>query len=327
MSRLASNEMPFPLLPEVTAAITAAVTDSNRYPDPSVSVLTERLADRHGVAPERVAVGCGSNQIVQELVEISCDAGQEVVFGWRSFEAYPGFTAIAGATAVKVPLKDQALDLPGMAAAVTDQTRLVLLCSPNNPTGTALTQTEVKEFLAAVPAHVLVVLDEAYFEFVTDPDVVNGMTLLDEHPNLVVVRTFSKAYGLAGLRVGYCVASAEIAGALRQVHLPFSVTVAAQAAALASLDVQDRLLAQVSEVVALREPLRQELLALGWAVPPTQGNFVWLPTDDAERVADVFETHGVLVRAFAGEGVRITVGLPEDNAKVLEGARAALVPG
>ncbi len=324
MSRLASNEMPYPLLPSVTAAITQAVTDSNRYPDPSVTVLTERLAAKHGVDPSRVAVGCGSNQIVQELVEISCDAGEEVVFGWRSFEAYPGFTAIAGATAVKVPLKDQALDLPAMAAAITERTRLVLLCSPNNPTGTALTQAEVVAFLAQVPQDVLVVVDEAYFEFVDDPAVVNTFTLLDEHPNLVVVRTFSKAYGLAGLRVGYAVSTPAIAGALRQVHLPFSVTIAAQAAALASLDVEDQLLAQVATVVELREPLRKELLDLGWQIPPTQGNFVWFPTPDADRLSEVFEQHGVLVRCFSGEGCRVTVGLPEDNTKVVAAARAAL---
>ena len=324
MSRLASNEMPYPLLPSVTAAITQAVTDSNRYPDPSVTVLTERLAAKHGVDPSRVAVGCGSNQIVQELVEISCDAGEEVVFGWRSFEAYPGFTAIAGATAVKVPLKDQALDLPAMAAAITERTRLVLLCSPNNPTGTALTQAEVVAFLAQVPQDVLVVVDEAYFEFVDDPAVVNTFTLLDEHPNLVVARTFSKAYGLAGLRVGYAVSTAAIAGALRQVHLPFSVTIAAQAAALASLDVEDQLLAQVATVVELREPLRKELLDLGWQIPPTQGNFVWFPTPDADRLSEVFEQHGVLVRCFSGEGCRVTVGLPEDNTKVVAAARAAL---
>ena len=325
MSRLASNEMPYPLLPEVTEAVARAVTDSNRYPDPSVTLLTERLAAKHGVDPSRVAVGCGSNQIVQELVEISCDAGDEVVFGWRSFEAYPGFTAIAGAQAVTVPLADHALDLPAMADAVTDRTRLVLLCSPNNPTGPALSQVAVADFLQRVPEDVLVVVDEAYAEFVDDPAAVNSFTLLDEHPNLVVTRTFSKAYGLAGLRVGYAVSTPHLAGALRQVHLPFSVTIAAQAAALASLEVEDRLLAQVASVVELREPLRKELVELGWDVPPTQGNFVWLPTPDAERLALVFEEHGVLVRCFPGEGCRVTVGLPEDNAKVVAAARAGLV--
>ena len=322
MSRLASNEMPYPLLPSVAEAVATALTESNRYPDPSVTVLTERLAAKHGVDPDRVAVGCGSVQLVQELVEISCDAGDQVVFGWRSFEAYPTLTAIAGASAVPVPLKDHRLDLPAMAAAVTDQTRLVILCSPNNPTGPALAQADVVSFLATVPERVLVVVDEAYAEFVDDPAAVNSFTLLDQHPNLVVLRTFSKAYGLAGLRVGYAVSSAAVAGALRQVHLPFSVTIAAQAAALASLAVEEQLLAQVASVVELREPLRKELLDLGWHVPPAQGNFVWLPTTDADALSEVFEQHGVLVRAFSGEGVRITVGRPEDNAKVLSAARS-----
>jgi histidinol-phosphate aminotransferase len=325
VSRLASNETPFPLLPAVQDAITAALADSNRYPDPAATRLTEALAVKHLVEVDRIALGCGSVQLVQELVEIACDAGDEVVFAWRSFEAYPTLTAIAGATEVRVPLKDQALDLDAMAAAVTDRTRLVLLCSPNNPTGTALAQDDVKAFLEAVPGDVIVVVDEAYAEFVDDPLVVDGTRLLSSYPNLVVLRTFSKAYGLAGLRVGYAIAGdPAVAGALRQVHLPFAVSIAAQAAALASLEVEDQLMAQVAQVVALREPLRQDLLAIGWDVPPTQGNFVWLPTGaDTDRVNQAFEDHGVLVRAFSGEGIRITVGTAKDNERVLAAARAA----
>jgi histidinol-phosphate aminotransferase len=324
-ARLASNETPFPLLPHVQAAIAAAVKDSNRYPDPSVLRLTEALAAKHLVEADRIAVGCGSVQLVQELVEITCDAGDEVVFGWRSFEAYPTLTAVAGATPVQVPLKNAHLDLEAMAAAVTEWTRLVLLCSPNNPTGPALAQDDVKSFLEAVPSHVLVVVDEAYAEFVDDPLAVDATRLLSSYPNLVVLRTFSKAYGLAGLRVGYALAGdPAVAGALRQVHLPFAVSVAAQAAALASLEVEDELMAQVAHVVALREPLRQALLEIGWEVPPAQGNFVWLPTGaDTDRVSQVFEDHAVLVRAFSGEGIRVTVGTPKDNERVLAAARAA----
>jgi histidinol-phosphate aminotransferase len=326
LSRLASNETPYPLLPQVQRAISAAVGDGNRYPDPGAVRLTEALAAKHSVDAAHVAVGCGSVQLVQELIEISCDAGDEVVFGWRSFEAYPTLTAIAGAKGVPVPLREAHLDLDAMAAAVTDRTRLVLLCSPNNPTGTALTAAEVRTFLSRLPAHVLVVLDEAYAEFVDDPEVVDGTQLLDQHANLVVLRTFSKAYGLAGLRVGYALAAdPAVAGALRQVHLPFSVSVPAQAAALASLAAESELLTQVAEVVALREPLRQDLRALGWDVPPTQGNFVWLPAgDDSERVAQVFEDHDVLVRCFAGEGIRVTVGTDKDHVRVLAAAEAAL---
>jgi histidinol-phosphate aminotransferase len=201
----------------------------------------------------------------------------------------------------------------------------VLLCSPNNPTGPALAQDDVKSFLEAVPSEVLVVVDEAYAEFVDDPLAVDGTRLLSSYPNLVVLRTFSKAYGLAGLRVGYAIAGdPAVAGALRQVHVPFSVSVPAQAAALASLEVEDQLMAQVAQIVAAREPLRQGLLEIGWQVPPSQGNFVWLPTGaDTDRVAQVFEDNAVLVRAFSGEGMRITVGTPLDNERVLAGARAA----
>jgi histidinol-phosphate aminotransferase len=324
-SRLASNETPFPLLPEVQQAIATAVADSNRYPDPAAARLTDALAAKHLVDSERIAVGCGSVQLVQELVEIACDAGEEVVYGWRSFEAYPTVTAIAGATGVTVPLRDAHLDLDAMAAAVNDRTRLVLLCSPNNPTGPALAHDDVKSFLETVPAEVLVVVDEAYAEFVDDPLAVDGTRLLSSYPNLVVLRTFSKAYGLAGLRVGYAIAGdPAVAGALRQVHLPFSVSIAAQAAALASLAVEDKLLAQVAEVVARREPLRQALLEIGWDVPPTQGNFVWLPTaGDTDRVNQVFEDHDVLVRAFSGDGIRITVGTDRDHERVLAAAKAA----
>jgi histidinol-phosphate aminotransferase len=326
LSRLASNETPFPLLPQVVAAVGEALADSNRYPDPAATRLTEALAAKHAVDVGRIAVGCGSVQLVQELVEISCDAGDEVVFGWRSFEAYPTLTAIAGAVPVQVPLRDAHLDLPAMAAAVTDRTRLVLLCSPNNPTGPALAESDVKAFLEAVPRHVLVVLDEAYAEFVDDPLAVDGTRLLGSYPNLLVLRTFSKAYGLAGLRVGYAIAGApRVAGALRQVHLPFAVSVAAQAAALASLEAEPELLAQVAQVVTEREPLRQRLRAVGWDVPETQGNFVWLPAGGgSDRASQVFEDHGVLVRCFSGEGLRVTVATPADSERVVAAARAVL---
>ena len=325
VSRLASNETPYGLLPHVQEAIAAAVVDGNRYPDPQAVRLTEAVAAKHALDVDRVALGCGSVQLVQELVEIACDAGEEVVYGWRSFEAYPTLTTIAGATSVQVPLKDMHLDLDAMADAVTDRTRLVLLCSPNNPTGPALQADDVKAFLARVPDHVVVAVDEAYAEFVDDPGAVDGTRLLDAHPNLVVLRTFSKAYGLAGLRVGYALCSdPAVAGALRQVHLPFAVSVPAQAAALASLEVEDQLLQQVAEVVALREPLRQGLRELGYDVPPTQGNFVWLPTGaDSDRVSQVFEDHAVLVRCFSGEGIRVTVATARDNERVLAAAAAA----
>ena len=325
--RLASNETPFPLLPSVVDAVARAVADGNRYPDPAVTELTAAIAAKHGVDASCVAVGCGSVMLVQQLVQIAADAGDEVVYAWRSFEAYPGLVKIAGATPVEVPLAGYEHDLDAMADAVNDRTRLVILCTPNNPTGPALRQDDVRAFLARVPSTVLVVLDEAYAEFVDDPAAVDGRTLLADHPNLCVLRTFSKAYGLAGLRVGYCLtADPAVAAALRQVQVPFSVSLPAQAAALASLAAEDELLERVRTIAAEREPLRLALRELGYDVPPAQGNFVWIPAgEDTTRLAEAFDAAGVLVRPFAGEGLRISVTTPGDSARVIEAARSALV--
>lgn len=329
LARLASNETPLGLLPGVVEAVAKAVADANRYPDPAATELTAALAARHGVDVSRVAVGCGSVSLIQQLVQIAVDAGDEVVYAWRSFEAYPNIVKVAGATAVQVPLDGYEHDLKSMAAAVTDRTGLVLLCSPNNPTGPALRHSDVQAFLETVPGDVLVVIDEAYAEFLDDPDAVDGKRLLPDHPNLAVLRTFSKAYGLAGLRVGYCLAGApETASALRQVAVPFQVSVAAQAGALASLAAEDELLERVHAVVQEREPLRQRLLELGYDVPPSQGNFVWLPTGaDTMRVAGVFDEAGVLVRPFDGDGIRITVATAADSDRVVDAARTARARG
>jgi histidinol-phosphate aminotransferase len=326
LARLASNETPLGLLPSVVDAIARAVADANRYPDPAAAQLTTALARRYGVDEARVAVGCGSVSLLQQMVQISADAGDEVIYPWRSFEAYPGLVKVAGARPVEVPLDGYEHDLKAMAEAVTDATRLVILCSPNNPTGTALRAADVRTFLQSVPDHVLVVLDEAYAEFVDDPAAVDGTQLLADHPNLAVLRTFSKAYGLAGLRVGFCLAgSPDVASALRQVAVPFQVSVAAQAAALASLEAEQELLARVAAIVGGREPLRQQLRALGYDIPPAQGNFVWLPTGaDTIRVAKVFDDAGILVRPFDGDGIRVTVTTAADGARVLAAATAAL---
>ncbi len=326
LARLASNETPFPPLPSVIEAVARALEQGNRYPDPMSTRLVQAIADKHRLDPALVAVGCGSVALVQELVQIACDAGDEVIYGWRSFEAYPTFVTVAGAVEVRVPLREFELDLPAMAAAVTERTRLVLLCTPNNPTGPALSATGVRAFLDAVPTDVLVVIDEAYAEFVRDPLAVDGTELLSSHANVVVLRTFSKAYGLAGLRVGYALAgSAQVADALRQVRVPFAVSIAAQAAALASLDAEDELLARVEQVVAERGPLREALRALGHDVPVSQGNFVWLPAgDDSDRLAAAFEDHGVLVRCFGGDGLRVTVTTAADSARVVAAAQAAM---
>jgi len=322
--KLASNEIPLPPPPAVLAAIAEAAANGNRYPDPGVTRLTARLAERHGLATDRIAVGCGSVLLCQQLVQIVCDSpDDEVIYAWRSFEAYPIVVRISNARNVPVPLDSEYRhDLKAMAAAITPRTRMVFLCSPNNPTGTALRREELCAFLAEVPKDVLVVLDEAYREFVTDPDVPDGLTLLEGRPNLVVLRTFSKAYRLAGLRVGYAVGDPAVIGALRKVYPAFSVSSLAQAAALASLDCVPELLATCAEVAEERVRVRAELTELGFTVAETQANFVWLPLGDrAIEFAEHCEREKVILRPFAGDGVRVTVAGTDENDAFLAAAR------
>jgi histidinol-phosphate aminotransferase len=328
--KLASNETPYPPLPHVVQRITEAAGSVNRYPDSFSVELTEALAAKARVDPAHVAVGCGSVSLCTQLVQAAADADEEVMYAWRSFEAYPIITAVSGASALQVPLHDHVHDLPAMAERITGKTRLVFVCNPNNPTGTVVGRDELVAFLRAVPEDVVVALDEAYREFVTDPDVPDGLTLLDEHPNLVVLRTFSKAYGLAGLRVGYAVAADPvIATALRQTQVPFAVTTVAQQAALASLEpaAEQQLMARVAEIVGERDRVRDELLGMGYEVPPSQANFVWLPLGDATiDWARRVEDDAVIVRAFGGSGVRITVSSADENDRLLAAAKAAGAP-
>ncbi|MCP2258074.1 histidinol-phosphate aminotransferase [Streptoalloteichus tenebrarius] len=322
--KLASNEVSLGPLPSVVEAVARAATEMNRYPDTAATALVDRLATRLDVAPERIAVGCGSVTLCQQLVQATCGEADEVVFAWRSFEAYPLIVQVVGARQTRVPLTEEhGLDLDAMARAITPATRLVFVCNPNNPTGTPLRRDALERFLDTVPRDVLVVLDEAYREFVTDPDVPDGVELARGRDNVAVLRTFSKAYGLAGLRVGYCVAAPEVAAALRKVYVPFSVNSVAQAAAIASLDAEDELLARCRDVVAERERVRSELLSLGFAVPETQANFVWLPLGERTQA---FNEHclenKVVVRAFAGDGARVTIGTREENDAFLSAARS-----
>ena len=322
--KLASNETPYPPLPHVLERIAAAAAQANRYPDSSSTTLTNALAERFGVDPARVAVGCGSVSLCTQLVQAVVDADEEVVYAWRSFEAYPIIAAVSGASSVQVPLENYVHDLDAMAEHITGKTRLVFVCNPNNPTGTAVDRAALIAFLRRVPEDVVVALDEAYREFVTDPSVPDGTTLLDEHPNVVVLRTFSKAYGLAGLRVGYAIAAdPAVAGALRQTQVPFAVTTVAQEAALASLEpaAEEQLRARVAEVVTERVRVREALLSFGYDVPPTQANFVWLPLGDATTEwAAGCEQRQVIVRGFAGHGARVTVSTPEENDRFLAAA-------
>jgi len=320
---LSSNEVSTPTPPSVLAAIADAATEVNRYPQMANDDLMARTSEYVGVPEERLAIGCGSVSLCQQLIQAMCTEGQEVVFAWRSFEAYPIVTQIAGARGVRVPLtSDHRHDLDAMLAAVNDNTRVMFVANPNNPTGSALHTAELTSFLDAVPDHVLVVLDEAYREFVTDPDLPDGLTLTENRENLAVVRTLSKAYGLAGLRVGYAVASPEVAGAVRKVGIPFSVSRVAQAAAIAAMDAAGELLARCELIAVERQRVRAELLSMGYEVPESQANFVWLPL--GERTAAFTEhllSQKIVVRAFVGEGARVTVAQPEENDAFLAAAR------
>ncbi|URM97312.1 histidinol-phosphate transaminase [Actinomadura madurae] len=321
--KLSSNESPHGPLPSVVDAIGEAARNVNRYPDNNATALTEAIAEFCGVPADHVAVGCGSVGMTQMLLEAVAEPGAEVVYAWRSFEAYPLLVSLSGATGVQVALRDETHDLPAMAGAITDRTRLIFLCNPNNPTGTIVRRAEIEAFLDRVPADCLVVLDEAYREYVRDDEVPDGLTLYGDRPNLAILRTFSKAYGLAGLRIGFLVAHPEVAGAIRKTFLPFSVNSVAQAAGIASLRATGELLERVEGTVKERDRVRDALLADGWTVPPTEANFVWLRLGD--RTMDfsaACDAQGVSVRPFAGEGARVSIGSPEENDAFLAVAKA-----
>lgn len=321
---LASNESPFGLLPSVSAVLAAHANGVSRYPDMTSTRLVDAIAAHHGVAPERIAVGAGSVEVVGQIAAAAVDTGDEVVFGWRAFEAYPIVTAIAGGTAVRVPLNEAyAHDVDAMVAATTDRTRLVLLCNPNNPTSTAVGRDALQRLVDGVPDDTLVVIDEAYREYV-DPEVVpDAFELFGDRPNVVVLRTFSKAFALAGVRVGYCIASPEVAGAVRKCQVPFSVSALAQEAAIAALGDIEEVRRRAKLTVGERERVSAALIDAGYTVAASQANFVWLPLGDAASdFATACANDGVLVRPFAGEGVRVTIGLDSENDRFLEIARA-----
>ncbi len=320
--KLSSNENPLPPLPSVSKAIAAAGESVHRYPDMFAVDLVTALAQRRGLPPENVIVGAGSVAVLAHLLQAYAGPGREVVYAWRSFEAYPILTALTGATPVTVPLAEGGRhDLDAMASAMSERTTAVMVCSPNNPTGPAVTADEFAAFVDRVPSHVLIVLDEAYVEFVSDPGSVKGDHYIGAdawaaHPNVVVLRTMSKAYGLAGLRVGFAFGLAEILAPARACVTPFSVSSVAQVAALASLEAEAELLARVEGIVAERGRMLAALTTDGWSVPDAQGNFVWIGASDrtAELVTHLgAQSPAILVRPFTDEGVRLTIGSPTEN--------------
>ncbi len=321
--KLSSNENPFPPPAAVVRAVESAAAAMNRYPDMGNVALYEALATRLDVPVDSLAASTGSVAVLYHLVQAFCEPGDEVVHAWRSFEAYPIAASVCGAVSVQVPLTaDARHDLDAMADAVTDRTRVVLVCTPNNPTGPAVGHASLEAFLRSVPPDVVVVVDEAYGEFVRGDDPLRALELLRGHANVVVLRTFAKAYGLAGLRAGYLVAHPTVASAVRACSLPFGVSAVAQAAAVAVLGCEDQLLERIEAIVAERDRVVASLRDQGWEVPDAQGNFVWLPLgEDTARFAAAAETAGVVLRPYAPDGVRVTVGEPPANDLVLEVAR------
>ncbi|MEO8907555.1 MAG: histidinol-phosphate transaminase [Microbacteriaceae bacterium] len=317
--KLSSNENPFDPLPGVLEAVTVAAT-LNRYPDGAALALRTRLAERFAVELNQVHLGAGSVALLSQFINAAAGPGDEVLYSWRSFEAYPGLVAVSGARSVQIPNRaDGSHDLDAMAAAITENTRVIIVCSPNNPTSTIVTATAFTAFMATVPSDRLVLLDEAYHEFVTDAAAVDGAPLLARYPNLVVLRTFSKAYGLAGLRIGYAVGQAAIIAAAQSAAIPMSVTDVAQAAALASISFEEELLERVARIALRRDEVRAGLVEQGWEIPESQGNFVWLATgDETAAAADAFFDADLSVRAFPPEGIRISIGEAESVDKVLK---------
>lgn len=314
--KLASNETVFGPLPSVRAAIDRATDSINRYPDNGCAELKATLAKHVGsdFAPEHIAVGCGSVSLCQQLIQTTASVGDEVMFGWRSFEIYPPQVQVAGATPVPVPLTNHNFDLEAMLRAVTDRTRLIFVCNPNNPTSTVVPPDSLADFVAAVPPHVVVAIDEAYVEYVRDGMAPDSFKLVRAHENVVVMRTFSKAYGLAGLRVGYAVAHPDVIIALDKVYVPFTVSSIAQAAAIASLDAADELLARTDAVVAERARVGAALRDAGFSLPPPQANFVWLPLGPCTRdFAEQAASARIVVRPLGTDGVRVTIGAPDEN--------------
>lgn len=317
--KLASNENPFDPLPSVRAVIDGASAAMNRYPDHGALALRAALASHNRIDVERVTVGCGSVGLLQQLVLTYVDPGDHVVYGWRSFEVYPIYVGMVAGVSVQVPNVRETLDMGSIVAAIDERTRLVMVTSPNNPTGSAVSHDELVAVLDAVPPQCLVVLDEAYYEYATGAHLPRSRELLDRYGNLAVLRTFSKAYGLAALRVGYLMADAEVISAVDRTLVPFAVNGLGQAAAMASLAAGDELLERVRQTLAERDRVEAALIARGLVMPDAEANFVWLPAGDASAELTVgLESMGVVTRPFAGEGVRVTIGSVEENDRFLD---------
>jgi histidinol-phosphate aminotransferase len=331
--RLASNESPWPPLPAVIEAIQRALPTLNRYPDPTNSLLRERLSERYDIPTSRIAIGNGSCDILLAAGEALLEPGAELVYAWPSFSVYPHLSAASGARAVTVPLDACGRhDVQGMLREITVATRLAIVCNPNNPTSTAVPLASIADFLAEVPTHVCVIVDEAYCEFNLREDPDASIDLLAHHPNLVLLRTFSKVYGLCGLRVGFALCgSDELPRAVDQVRQPFFCNAVAQAAAVEALAHQDAVTERVTRTIAERISVDERLRAFGIEPAESQTNFCWFGLGEEDpgraqaREAEVMRglaERGVLVRGGGALGkagaLRVTYGTPEENAIFLD---------
>lgn len=316
--KLASNETPWPPVPSVLAAMDEAARGVNRYADHRASGVRAALAGSLGIDPEMVTVGCGSVGLLQQLCLTYVDPGDEVVYPWRSFEVYPVYTQLVDGRAVTVPLVDHVIDLDAVAAAVTPATKLVFLASPNNPTGTALAASDLAAFAAQVNPATIIVIDEAYREF-NDPALGDPVAdVVPDHPHTIVLRTFSKAHGLAGLRVGYAIGGPEVIEAVDKTLFPFAVNAVAQAAAIAAVAAGPEIADRVATLRSERDRVVDALAGAGHEVPVPAANFVWLPLGAAtDDVYLALEQRGVVTRPFSGEGIRVTIGTPEENDRFL----------
>lgn len=313
-AKLSSNENPFGPFPSIIAAIERAARDINRYPDTNATALRLAIAAKIDRPVERVTIGAASSGVLLMTINAFAGPGDEVIYGWRSFEAYPIFTQQMGATGVGVALKGFDLDLDAIADRVGPATKVVLIANPNNPTGTAITEAQMTRFLDRVPTRVLVVLDEAYREFVRPGTAVDGVEAYSDRANVLVSRTLSKAYGLAGLRVGYAAAHPDVIVALDKVAAPFSVSSVAQAAAVAALAIGSELDDRLALLRRERDRVLEGVRRFGLDAPESQANLVWLASgSQTQALFGVLERHGVVARPFGDEGVRVSVGSVRDN--------------
>ncbi|MEP7203590.1 MAG: histidinol-phosphate transaminase [Ilumatobacteraceae bacterium] len=318
--KLASNENPLPPIESIVTAVSAAATGANRYADHRATAVRERLSSWLDISVDQVTVGAGSVGLLQQLFLTYVDPGDEVVYPWRSFEVYPVYTQLMAGVGKTTPLNaDHAFDLQSVAAAVTDRTKLVLLATPNNPTGTALSTADMASLLDGISPATIVVIDEAYREFL-DPSLGDPVRdLVPRYRNVVVTRTFSKAQGMAGIRAGYAIADPEVIASIDKTQFPFAVSALAQAAALAAIDAEAEIGERVANILSERARVITELGKAGWKLPDAQANFVYLPI--GERTDDIYlglERRGVVTRPFPNEGIRVTISTPEENDRFLD---------